>query len=130
METPVPVSGAGDVGDSRSGVDSTDTQRMLFHVPDGASGTLDRSVGAEMAVADGDRDSNADAVSAALARGRCDGEPVAVAATQPAATNAMSATSAPHLRQPRLLPNLDSTACPPEDHPSVNASVTPLWKAV
>jgi hypothetical protein len=90
---------------------------MLFHVPDGASGTLARSVAASVGVADGDPDTNADAVSAGLAAGEDDGEPLAVAPTQPAATNAASATSALHLRAPRLLPSLDSTVCPPEDHP-------------
>ena len=85
---------------------------MLFHVPEGASGTFDRSLAAGVAVADGDPDTNADAVSAGLAPGKCDGELLAVAPTHPAAANAMSATSALHLRQPRLLTNLDSTACP------------------
>jgi len=99
------------------GVDGTDTQRMLFHVPDGASGTLARSVAEGAAVADGDPDTDADAVSAGLAAGRDDGEPVAVTPTQPVATNAVSATSALHLRQPRLLTTLDSTACPSERSP-------------
>jgi hypothetical protein len=104
---------------------------MLFHVPDGASGTLARgSVAAGLASANGDHDSNVDEVSAGLVADEDDGEPVAVAPTQPPATNTVSATSALHLRQPRLLPSLNSTVCPPEDHPCVNASVTPLWKAV
>jgi len=85
---------------------------MLFHVPDGASGTLAGSVAAEVAVADGDPDTNADAVSAGLAAGKDDGEPLAVTPTQPVATNAVSTASALHLRQPRLLTTLDSTACP------------------
>src|ERR1035437_8083320 len=105
-------------------VAGTDTQRMLFHVPDGASGTFERSIaaGVDVAVADGDPDTNSDAVLAGLAAGDDDGEPLAVAPTQPAAINVMNATSALHLRQPRLPTSLDPTACPPEDHRYCNAS--------
>ena len=111
-------------GVARRGDAGTDTQRMLFHVPDGASGTVDRSVAAgvdvdaavdeAMAAADGDGDADADtgAVAAGLAAGKGAGEPLAATPTQPAATSAVNATSALHLRQPRLLTNLDSTACP------------------
>ena len=81
-------------------------------------------------MADGDPDTNADAVSAGLAAGKDDGEPLAVDPTQPAATKAVSATTALLLRQPRPLTNLDSTACPSEDHCSDNTAVTPRWKAV
>ena len=97
-------------------VAGTDTQRMLFHVPDGASGTVDRSVAAGVDVgsaageavavangdgeADGDADAKADAVSVGLAAGKSEGEPLAVTPTQPDATNAVSATSAAHARQP------------------------------
>src|ERR1035437_3265176 len=121
MEAPKGASGA---GDGRGGVAGTDTQRMLFHVPDGASGTFARSVAAEVAVgsavdeavavADGNPDTNADEASAGLAAGKDDGEPLAVPPTQPAATNAVSATTALHLRQPQPLTNLDCTAWPSE----------------
>jgi len=117
-------------------VAGTDTQRMLPHAPDGARGTVDRSVaarvdvgvaaGAAVAVAEADTD----AVSVGLAAGKAEAEPLAVDPTQPAATNAVSATTALHLRQPLALMNLDSTASPPEDHRCRNASVTPLRKAV
>jgi pyruvate/2-oxoglutarate dehydrogenase complex dihydrolipoamide acyltransferase (E2) component len=93
---------------------------MLLHVPDGASGTVDRSVeatvdvgavvGEVLAVADGDTD--ADDASFGLAGRRSEGEPVAVAPTQPAASTAVSATSALHLRQARPLATIDSTAYP------------------
>jgi hypothetical protein len=57
---------------------------MLFHGPDGASGTLARgSVATGLASANGDPDSNVDEVSAGLVAGEDDGEPVAVAPTQP-----------------------------------------------
>jgi hypothetical protein len=83
---------------------------MLFHVPDGASGTFARSIAAGVAVADGIAD--ADAVSAGLAAGEDDGEPLAVTPTQPAATTAVIDMNATHLRQPGPLTNLDSIALP------------------
>jgi hypothetical protein len=128
---------------------------MLFHVPEGASGTFARSVdtgvavdvavgaavavdvavGAAVAVADADAGgadadadaggADADAVSVGLAVGQADGESLAVAPTQPAATSAMIATTALHLGHLRSLTNRDCTACPPEDHSCGNASVTP-----
>jgi hypothetical protein len=112
----------GDAGESVSG---TDTQRILFHVPNGASGTVDRSVaagvdvgsaaGEAVAVADGDADADADAdaVSVGPAAGMVGADPLAVAPTQPAAMKAVSATTALQLRHPRRLTNADSTACPP-----------------
>jgi hypothetical protein len=103
-------------------VAGTDTQRMLFHAPDGASGTVARSVaagvdvgsaaGEAVAVADGDADTNADAFPVGLASGEIESEPLAVAPTQPAAATAAIARSALNLRQPRPLTNLDPTACP------------------
>src|SRR5664279_2718227 len=92
---------------------------MLFHVPDGASGTIGRSVAAAVAAGStageavavaGEADANV--VSAGLATGRSEGEPTAVAPTQPATANAAIATSALNLRQPRRMTNLDSTPCP------------------
>ncbi len=113
--------GIGD-GDARRDVAGTDTQRMLFHAPDGASGTLATSVAVEVAVgsaagdavavAADDADTDADAFPVWLASGEFEGEPLAVAPTQPAATNAVSAMTALHLRQQRPLKNLDSTALP------------------
>jgi hypothetical protein len=102
----------------------TDTQRMLFHVPDGASGTVARSVAAAVDVgvppgaavaaaeAEADADTNADVVPIGLASGRTEAEPLAVGPTQPAATNAVSATIALHLLQPRPMLDLVPTACP------------------
>jgi hypothetical protein len=103
--------GMSDAGESVAG---TDTQRMLFHVPDGASGTVDRSVaaGVDADVAVGVADADTDAVSVGLAAGMTGAEPLAVDPTQPAATNAVSATTALQLRQPRPLMNTDFTACP------------------
>ena len=120
------------------GAAGTDTQRMLFHAPEGASGTAVRgsiaagvdvgvAVGAAVAVADGDAD--ADAVSPGLAAGKTEAEPLEVTPTQPAANKAVS-TSAAHLRHLRLLKNIDFTACPSGDRLCGNASGTPSWKAV
>lgn len=99
-------------------VAGTDTQRMLFHAPDGASGTVVRSfaAGVDVGVAAGEAvagaDGDADAVPVGLASGKSEAEPLAVAPTQPAAAKAAIATSALNLHQPRRLADVDSTACP------------------
>jgi hypothetical protein len=92
---------------------------MLFHVPDGASGTLDRSVAARVAVGEAGADAgdDADAASFGLAAGKGEGEPLAAVPKQPAETKAMVTTRALNPHQPRLLTNLDSMAFPPEDRP-------------
>jgi hypothetical protein len=102
------VSGAGD-DDPGTSLAGTDTQRMLFHDPDGASGTVERS-GAAGDDVDVAVDGDADAVG--LVAGKGEGEPLAVAPRQPAVTKAVNATRAAHLRQPRPLTNTDFTACP------------------
>jgi hypothetical protein len=125
-----------DVADGRRGVVGTDTQWTLRHVPDGASGTVARSIGAragegvalvaggtvevfivarvEVGEPDADDDADADAESAMfrLPTGKNEGEPGAVDPTQPAAIKVVSATRAAHSRQRRRPTNLDSMACP------------------
>ena len=56
--------------------------------------------------------SDADAVSVGLAAGKSEAEPLAVAPTQPAATNTVSAASAVYLRHRRSLANDEFTTCP------------------
>ena len=71
-------------------------------------------VGEAVSVPDTDAggDANAAAIPVGLAAGKSEAEPLAVAPTQPAATNAVSDTRALNLRPRLLLTNLDSTACP------------------
>lgn len=100
------ASGSG-AGDERRGVAGTDTQRMLFHVPDGAGGTVDGLIGAGVDVTADDEISD----PVGLAAGGSEDGPLAGDPTQPATASATRPTTALHLRQARPW-TLDSTVGP------------------
>jgi hypothetical protein len=93
---------------------------MLFHVPDEASGTLDKSIGLTVDLA------GAVGVAIWLAPDETGAEPVAVDPTQPAATSVMTAARAAPVFHLRPLTNVDLTSLPLAGRSSVpDASVTP-----
>jgi hypothetical protein len=87
---------------------------MLFHAPDGASGTFERSVESVVDVGsvDADVDGKAGSVAEPLAPSELPGEALEVAARHPPAANAMTANTTPYLRQIVALRIPDSTSCP------------------